>query len=279
VNVTQKEVDASDSTVSVVLTTYAGDDPAELRTCLDSVCEQNRRPDELVVVRDRGLPSRLADVVADVSAPFPVRDVPVEERGRGHARGVAVREATSDLVAVIDADDVACPNRLARQVAFLDANPSVDAVGGYVGEFETTPEEVRAVRTVPADPAAVRRMAHYRSPLNHPTVTFRRSAVLDVGNYRHMEYGEDYELWCRMLAHGKTLANVPEVLVKARADGLVTRRRGLDIARREVRLQRAIVETGFYGWLVALANLAVRVPLRLLPERTLRRLYRRVFRS
>jgi glycosyltransferase involved in cell wall biosynthesis len=277
----RKDCDASGPSVSVVMTTYAGDDADELRACLDSVCDQNRNPDEVIVVRDHELPARLTAIVADIAAtaPFPVRDVAVDEQGRGHARKVAVETASSDLVAVIDADDVACSNRLARQVAFLDANPSVDAVGGYVGEFETTPEAVQAVRTVPTDPAAVRRMAYYRSPLNHQTATVRRQAVLDVGNYRHMEYGEDYELWCRMLAHGKTLANVPEVLVKARANGLIARRRGLSIARREVRLQRAIVATGFYGWSIALANLTVRIPMRLFPARVLRGLYREVFRS
>jgi glycosyltransferase involved in cell wall biosynthesis len=267
--------------VSVVLTTHAGDEADELRACLDSVCRQERQPDELVVVRDHGLPSALVDAIADAAetAPFPVKDVSVDDKGRGHARAVAIREATSGLVAVIDADDVACPDRLARQVAFLGANPAVDAVGGYVGEFETTPDEVKTVRRVPTDPDAVKRMAYYRCPLNHPTVMFRRQAVLEVGNYRGMEYGEDYELWCRLLADGRTLTNLPKVLVKARADSLMRRRRGLDIAMREVRLQRAIVDTGFYGWPVALANLVVRVPLRLLPERFLRRVYQRVFRA
>lgn len=268
-------------TVSVVLTTHAGDEADELRACLDSVCRQERRPDELVIVRDHGLPSALVDAVADAAetAPFPVKDVSVDDKGRGYARAVAVREATSCLVAVIDADDIACPDRLARQVAFLNANPGVDAVGGYVGEFETTPDEVKTVRRVPVDPSAVKRMAYYRCPLNHPTVMFRRQAILDVGNYRWMEYGEDYELWCRLLANGRTLTNLPKVLVKARADGLMRRRRGLNIAWSEVRLQRAIVDTGFYGWPVALANLLVRIPLRLLPERLLGGIYQRVFRA
>ena len=65
-------------------------------------------------------------------------------------------------------------------------------------------------------------MAYYRCPINHPTVMFRRDAVLDVGNYREMEYGEDYELWYRVLANGKELANIPEILVKVRATELIT---------------------------------------------------------
>jgi glycine/D-amino acid oxidase-like deaminating enzyme len=75
------------------------------------------------------------------------------------------------------------------------------------------------------------------------------------------------------------LANVPEILVRARADGVIDRRRGVDIARREIELQRAIVETGFYDRKVALLNLSVRIPLRLLPERILERTYRRYLRA
>jgi amylovoran biosynthesis glycosyltransferase AmsE len=94
-----------------------------------------------------------------------------------------------------------------------------------------------------------------------------------------MEYGEDYELWCRLLSNDRVLANVPEVLVKVRADGVIARRQGWDIAKREIELQRAIVETGFYDWKIALLNLSVRIPLRFFPKRLLERTYRRYFRS
>jgi len=263
------------------MTTYAGDDPSELGTCFDSLIDQRRTPDELVIVRDIDLPSELVSVIEELDGRvrFPVRDIAVDERGRGHARKVGVERASSEFVAIIDADDIAMPSRLARQLDFFRTNPAVDAVGGYIGEFETDPDRIQTVRKVPIDPDAIRRTARYRSPLNHPTVTFRRQAVLDVGNYRHMEYGEDYELWCRLLANGKTLTNIPEVLVKARADDLISRRRGIDIARQEIELQRAIVETGFYGRTAAILNLLVRVPLRLLPKHLLERIYSRYFRS
>jgi glycosyltransferase involved in cell wall biosynthesis len=263
------------------MTTHAGDEPSELRECLDSLVTQRRTPDELVVVRDFDLPSELVAAIDDAGAraTFPVRDVTVDERGRGHARSVGVERADSEFVAVMDADDVALPHRLERQLAFFESNPATDVVGGFIGEFETASGEVQTIREVPTEPDAVRRMAYYRSPINHPTAMFRRRAVVNVGNYRHMEYGEDYELWCRLLSNGRVLANVPEILVRARADGVIDRRRGVDIARREIELQRAIVETGFYDRKVALLNLSVRIPLRLLPERILERTYRRYLRA
>lgn len=268
------------STVSVVMTTYSGDDPSALHACFNSLLRQARQPDETIIVRDYDLSPELVEVITefDSNASFTVRDITIDERGRGYARKVGVEKATSDFIAIIDADDIACPERLSRQLAYFGTNPSVDVVGGYIGEFETTPDDIQTVREVPIESKKISRMAYYRCPINHPTVMFRRDAVLEVGNYREIEYGEDYELWCRLLANNKKLANIPDVLVKVRATELVTRRQGREIAQREIQLQRAIVQAGFYGWKVALPNLAIRIPLRLLPKRLLKQIYRKYLR-
>jgi len=270
-----------DTTVSVVMTTYSGDNQSELQDCFTSLVEQKRQPDEVIIVRGHNLPSELVEVITEFeeNAPFFVHDIAIDERGRGHARNVGVERATSEFIAIIDADDIACQDRLSRQLEYFDANPSTDVVGGYIGEFETVPNDITSVREVPTELEKIKRMAHYRCPINHPTVMFRRDAVLDVGNYREMEYGEDYELWCRLLANGKELANIPEILVKVRATELITRRQGREIARREVQLQRAIVQSGFYGWGIAFANLGIRIPIRLLPKQFLKRIYQKILRS
>lgn len=267
--------------VSVVMTTYAGDDPPALKACFDSLRAQTRSPEEVVIVRDHDLPAPLTSVIAAfrAKATFPVHDITITDRGLGHARSVGVENATSELVAIIDADDIAPPTRLERQLDFFDRNPAVDVVGGYSAEFDGSPDNVWAVREVPTDPKAIERTAHVRCPLNHPTAMFRRDAVLEAGNYRPLEYGADYELWCRLLANGKVLANIPEILVKARTTDLVSRRQGLEIARRELQLQRAIVATGFYGWEWGVTNLLIRIPLRLLPKRLVKNVYRRFLRT
>lgn len=208
-----------DATVSVVMTTYSGDNQAELRDCFTSLLKQKRQPDEVIIVRGHNLPSELVEVITEfeMNAPFSVHDIAIDEQGRGYARRVGVERATSEFIAIIDADDIACQDRLSRQLEYFDVNPSTDVVGGYIGEFETDPNETTSVREVPTELEEIKRMAYYRCPINHPTVMFRRDAVLDVGNYREMEYGEDYELWCRLLSNGKELTNIPEILVKVRA--------------------------------------------------------------
>ena len=267
--------------VSVVMTTYDGDTVSDLDECFESLIHQTRQPDEVLVVRGNDLRTELEETIIEFESTtgFTVRDISITERGRGYARKVGIKKASSEFVAIIDSDDIACPNRIQDQLEYLCENPSIDVVGGYIEEFETVPEEIIGVREVPTNPDDVERMAYYRCPINHPTVMFRRDAVIEVGNYREMEYGEDYELWCRLLANNKNIDNIPKVLVKARASGLIGRRRGRRIARHEIELQRAIVRSGFYGWSTAVLNLGVRIPLRLLPERLVRGFYYKFLRT
>lgn len=267
--------------VSVVLTTYSGDEPLPLQKCFKSLCDQDYQPDEVVIVRDKNLPSSLVEVIRDFEerSDFQVYDIEVEERGRGHARRVGVNRANSEFIAIIDADDIAKPDRIREQLNFLSKNPAVDLVGGYIEEFGTDSNQKNSIRKVPTGSEKIRRMAYYRNPINHPTIMFRRNAVVEVGNYKNLEYGEDYELICRLLSHNKTVRNLPKVLVKARATSLIERRKGWNIACQEVQLQREIVETGFYNTGVAFMNLLIRVPLRFLPKNSLQTIYRQFFRS
>ncbi len=263
------------------MTTYPGDHQSELRNCLTSLSGQRRQPDEVIIVRGNELPSELVNVIHEFEKkiPFSVHDIVVDEKGRGYARRIGVKRATSEFIAIMDADDIACPNRLSRQLEYFEENPSTDLVGGYIGEFETDPNEIKSVRKVPTELDDIQRMAHYRSPINHPTVMFRRNTVIDVGNYRMMEYGEDYELCCRLLTNDAKVANISEILVKVRAKGLMTRRQGRKIIYREIYLQRAIVQSGFYGWVIAFVNLMIRIPIRLLPKHLLKRIYTALLRS
>jgi hypothetical protein len=133
------------------------------------------------------------------------------------ALNFGLAQAKAALVARMDADDVALPERLARQVAFLDATPDValvgaqvaniDAVGAPTGErshFPTTPEDVAAALTTRG------------CVIRHPTIVARKAALVAAGGYRApCERAEDYDLWLR-LSESARLANLPEVLLNYR---------------------------------------------------------------
>ncbi|MFM7075688.1 MAG: glycosyltransferase, partial [Planctomycetaceae bacterium] len=140
--------------------------------------------------------------------------------GRGVARALAagLDAARAELVAIMNADDVALPDRLARQAAYLDAHPRVAAVGSQTRLLldDGAGGAPRPGRTsdLPTDPAAARAMLPRAAPLAHPASMFRRAAALAAGSYRpaFAAAAEDYDLWLR-LAERHDLANLPEVLL------------------------------------------------------------------
>jgi glycosyltransferase involved in cell wall biosynthesis len=206
------------------MTTYAGDSQDELRDCFTSLFEQEQQPDETIIIQGRDLPSELVEVITEfeMRAPFCVHDIATDEQGRGHARKIGVETAASKFIVVIETDDIICSNRLYRQLEYFDENLSTDVVGEYIGEFETEPNEMASVREVRTELEEIKRIARCPCSINHPTVMFRRDTVLDVRNYPDREYGQDYELWCRLLTSGKGVTDVPEILVKIRATKLIT---------------------------------------------------------
>ena len=267
---------------SVLLPTYASDDSEELKTAIESVLNQTRKPDEVLIVKDGPVPNELEEIIR----PFEdddrsrVRSVQhSENRGLGIALRTGMNTVEHDYVARMDADDISVPTRFEKQTDYLAEHPGTDIVGGYIAEFETDPANPISRREVPTSHDEIRRMARFRSPMNHGTVLFDRSAVLRAGNYRPVSPMEDYDLWVRMLLNGATFANIPEVLVNVRAGTeLYERRGGLAYAREEVRTQYEFYRRGFTSLPICLFNLVTRVGLRLVPNSVRRWAYERFAR-
>ncbi len=149
------------------------------------------------------------------------RVVCVEGEGRGIARALArgLEAAHGDVVARMDADDVALPGRLARQVEALAGDARLGALGTRVETLGACGEGMR--RYVAWQNALVSAEDHARelfveSPLCHPSVALRREALESVGGWRDTAWPEDYDLWLRLDAAGWRLAKVPEVLLRWR---------------------------------------------------------------
>lgn len=139
--------------------------------------------------------------------------------------------ARAPLIARMDADDVAMPDRLALQADYLDANPDVVAVGGQVRNIDEHGAP-QARGRFPIEPRACRAYLAFGAPHCHPAVMLRRCALDRVGGYRRVfEPAEDLDLWLRLSTIGE-LANLEqEVLQYRRHSGAVTLRRAEANAR------------------------------------------------
>lgn len=191
-----------------------------LEAAVASICAQTLADWEWVIVDDgsRDGTGALLDALARRDPRLRVVHRPARGLVASLNDGLAL--CRSDLVARMDADDVARPERLAAQAAFMAAHPEagasdvqVELVGGarnagmraYVDwvNAHTTPESI-------ADDLFV------ESPLVHPAVCFRADAVRAAGGYRDGDFPEDYDLWLRLHARGHRFGKLARVLLEWR---------------------------------------------------------------
>jgi len=262
-------------TVSVLMAVYGGTDPVAFEEALRSVRDQTRAPDEVVLVVDGPVGTAHEVVLARAALDLPgLRRVDLPANvglGTALARGLA--ECTGTWIARADADDVNEPERFAAQLRAVHAGAEVcgaamtEMVGG----------SVQGVRRMPTDHHAIARRMRTRNPINHPTAFFRRAAALDAGGYQELPFLEDYDLWARMLVSGARFMNLPEALVRFRADGMLDRRSGPEVRRAERELQCRLRRYGLVsagrGWW----NLVIRNVFRALPRPLMKRAYAVLF--
>lgn len=263
---------------TLLMTVYGGDREEYVRDAFHSaVDDQTLRPDQVVLVQDGPVPPELAVALKELVAASPVEVtfVPLEvNRGLGPALDAGLQAARHDIVARMDADDIAMPHRFELQVPLVRAG--AELVGAGLLEFGRDTGDVVGRRIPPSDPTDIVRYSRLHDPFNHPTVVYRRSAVIAAGGYGDLPLMEDYWLFARMIATGATVVNLPEPLVYYRVgDGAYERRGGMALLRAELRLQRELLRGGFTTRAQYVRNVSVRGGYRLTPAWIRRPLYRR----
>ncbi len=161
---------------SVLMSVYAKEKPELLERALRSIVEQTLPADEIVLVEDGPLTPELYTVFDRF--PQLVR-VPLKQNmGLGKALNEGLKHCRNEWVARMDSDDISLPERFERQMAHLARHPEIDVLGCSLSEFESDPDLITATKSSPAD---VTQYIKFRSPVNHATVIFRKSAVLAAG--------------------------------------------------------------------------------------------------
>lgn len=256
---------------SVLMSIYHKENPAFLNQCFISIwIEQTAKPSQIVLVKDGILTPELEQVIlvwqeklSDV-----LKIVPLDKNvGLGKALNIGLEHCIYDWVFRMDTDDICAPERFKKQVEFIVSNPNIDIVGGQIIEFEKQINDSQTIKSVPFNHQDIIKYAKVRNPINHMTVAFRKSAVQQVGGYRHAPLYEDYDLWVRLLLRKYQFANLPDVLVYARTgNAMYERRGGLNYIKSEIQMQKRFYTSGFLTAFQMCKNLAIRLPVRLLPN-------------
>jgi glycosyltransferase involved in cell wall biosynthesis len=162
-----------------------------------------------------------------------------EDIGQTGALNKGLGMIDSEYVARMDGDDVSLPDRLARQVAFLDAHPEVAVVGAHALTVDSRGDPIMVLRNSVAHEDMINSLP-FCNPLFHPVVTFRLDAVRQAGGYdASFAYAQDYALWLQ-LARTHRLANLDSIEFLARLhEGQLTRANSFQRRRVEDNLRIA----------------------------------------
>ncbi len=236
---------------SVLMSVYHKEKPEYLKQSIESIQAQTLSTNDFVLVCDGPLNEQLDSVIAtkqqEMGESLNVVRL-AKNGGLGNALNEGIKHCKNELVARMDSDDIAYPNRCEKQIAVFNTHPEVSICSGIVEEFTTDPNTVDTKRVPPETNAEIIEFAKKRNPFNHPCVMYKKSAVEAVGSYQNFYLLEDYYLWLRMLMAGYQGYNVQKPLLHMRAGSdMYLRRAGWKYAKAQARLFKFMKNEGFIG--------------------------------
>lgn len=268
---------------SVLMSVYFKEIPQYLDRSLESIIEQTVVPDEIVLVKDGELTAELDRIIEQYYMKYPklLKIISLYKNvGLGEALRIGLDNCSYDTVARMDSDDVCLYTRFEKQLEVLKQDEAVKVVGSWISEFESDTENIHAVRKVPESFDDIRKKAKFRNPLNHMTVMFRKSAVIEAGGYKPFLWSEDYYLWVRMILKGFKIVNIQESLVFARAGrDMIKRRGGMKYVVSEAKLEKEFLKLGFINHGEFIFNVATRTAVRIIPDRFRQYVYYNMLRG
>ena len=236
---------------SVLMSVYYKEKPEFLNQAIESIQSQTLPTDDFVLVCDGPLNEELDTVIAvkqqEMGASLNVIRL-AKNGGLGNALNEGVKHCKNELVARMDSDDIAYPDRCEKQLDAFNTYPEVSICSGIVEEFTTDPRVVDARRVPPETNEEIIEFAKKRNPFNHPCVMYKKTAVEAVGSYQDFYLLEDYYLWLRMLMVGYQGYNIQEPLLHMRAGSdMYKRRAGWKYVKTQINLFRYMRNQGFIG--------------------------------
>lgn len=236
---------------SVLMSVYHKERPEYLKQAIESIQVQSLSTNDFVLVCDGPLNDELDAVIQTKQLEMGENLNVVrlaKNGGLGNTLNEGIKHCKNELVARMDSDDIAYPDRCEKQIAVFNTHSEVSICSGIVEEFTTDPNTVDTRRVPPETNAEIIEFAKKRNPFNHPCVMYKKSAVKAVGSYQDFYLLEDYYLWLRILMAGYQGYNIQEPLLHMRAGSdMYKRRAGWKYAKTQAKLFKFMKQQGFIG--------------------------------
>lgn len=214
---------------SVLMSVYHKENPTWFDESIKSMFEQTIKPNEFVLVEDGPLTKELYDVVEKYKTKYPkeFKVVAIEKNvGLGPALKKGVEECSNEYIARMDSDDYSMPKRIEKEFEIFEKYSDIGMVGTNVSEFIDSIDNVVCNVILPETNEDIIKFSKSRNPFRHPSVMFKKSEVVNAGNYREYYLCEDYDMWLRMIRNGCKCYNIQDIYVYMRIGEDFYKRRG-----------------------------------------------------
>lgn len=202
--------------ISVIMSTYKEDERL-LRESIESILNQTYRDFEYIIILD--YPDN--DVHKSVIEEYALKDdrihFYINEKNMGLTdslnRGLSL--CHGEYIARMDADDISLPNRLERQMKYLEKN-HYDLIGGITEMINENGSLLYSIKSVPTNPKKINKALRYSQCIAHPTWLGKKEVFEKNAGYRHMPLCEDYDFTLRAVLNGFVISNLNEAVLKYR---------------------------------------------------------------
>jgi len=227
--------------VSAIITVHQNDDDQFFLEALKSMVEQTYANLEILVVADGPIDNKFmrhisemklyAEQVKEKCALLDFkREIRLlarrESEGPGKARNDGISKVTGEYIVIMDSDDISAPGRIYSQYSYLIEN-NLDLISSNYIKIDKFGNH-KGVKIMPVLHDEIKALCPFLCPINNPAV-FAKSTLLMHNKYEEgLRFGEDYNLWIRLLKNGHRLGNHPDYLIFYREnENFYNRRRGL----------------------------------------------------
>jgi len=241
--------------IAVILPIYKNDNISYIDLAINSILNQSYKDIYLYIGVDGPIGQ---DLIGCLKKYEPKENIIIQYFSENRGLAVVLNDLLAkcishgyEFVARMDADDISLPQRLEKQMTYLEEHPEVDVVGGSIEEINEKGEPRGKIIIYPETHEACRAFFARRNPHAHPAVLFRSSFFKKTGCYYRPEYrqNQDTMLWFDGLKNDVKMANIPDVVLKFRmTESLFKKRRnGWAFARKQLQDRLMINRELGYG--------------------------------
>ena len=268
---------------SVLMSVYYKENPKWLKESIQSMVSQTIVTNDFVLVKDGKLTKELDEIISEYCKKYPdiFNIVELEEnQGLGPALAIGIKECKNELIARMDSDDISIQNRCEQQLKIFKENPDMDIVGSNIAEFIDNIDNIQAYRILPEQDNEIKKYARRRNPFGHPSIMFKKSKVLEAGNYRSYYLCEDYDMWVRMIQKNAHCYNIQEILVYMRiGEDFYKRRGGIKYLKSILKFKNEQYKNGLYSKKDYIISGGSHIFMCLMPNSIRETLYKKVLRG